>query len=61
MSKLLCFAIMPFGTKKDAGGKEINFDKVYETLIKPAIIKADLEPIRADEEKAGGFIHKPMY
>jgi hypothetical protein len=32
----ICFAIMPFGTKKDAGGKEINFDKVYETLIRPA-------------------------
>lgn len=61
MPKILCFAIMPFGTKTDAAGKEINFDKVYETLIKPAIIKAGLEPIRADEEKAGGFIHQPMY
>lgn len=57
----LCFAIMPFGLKHDAKGKEINFDKVYKTLIKPAIILAGLEPIRADEEKAGGFIHIPMY
>ncbi len=57
----LCFAIMPFGLKHDPKGKEINFDNVYKTLIKPAIILAGLEPIRADEEKAGGFIHIPMY
>ncbi|MEO6719347.1 MAG: TRAFs-binding domain-containing protein [Ferruginibacter sp.] len=59
--KPLCFVLMPFGTKKDASEKEINFDTVYQTFIKPAIIAAGLEPIRADEEQAGGFIHKPMY
>jgi hypothetical protein len=59
--KPLCFILMPFGTKTDGNKKEINFDKVYETYIKPAILEAGLEPIRADEEKAGGFIHKPMY
>jgi len=52
---------MPFGTKKDASEKEINFDIVYQTFIKPAIEMAGLHPIRADEEQAGGFIHKPMY
>lgn len=52
---------MPFGTKTDGIKKEIDFDKVYQSLIKPAIIKAGLEPVRADEEKSGGFIHKPMY
>lgn len=57
----LCFVLMPFGTKSDGIKKEINFDKVYSSFIKPAIIKAGLEPIRADEEKSGGFIHKPMY
>jgi hypothetical protein len=57
----LCFVLMPFGTKSDGIKKEIDFDKVYNSLIKPAIIKAGLEPIRADEEKSGGFIHKPMY
>src|SRR6476646_547316 len=45
--KPLCFILMPFGIKTDG--------------IKQAIILAELEPIRADEEKAGGFIHKPMY
>ena len=57
----LCFVLMPFGTKTDGNKKEINFDTVYNSFIKPAIIKANLIPIRADEEKDGGFIHKPMY
>jgi hypothetical protein len=59
--KELCFVLMPFGLKKDPQGKEIDFDKVYQLYIKPAIEKAGLEPVRADEEKGGGFIHKPMY
>ncbi|MEP6746982.1 MAG: TRAFs-binding domain-containing protein [Bacteroidota bacterium] len=57
----LCFVLMPFGIKTDGNKKEINFDLVYKNFIKPAIIKAGLEPVRADEEKEGGFIHKPMY
>lgn len=57
----LCFVLMPFGVKTDVSGKTINFDTVYKKLIAPAIIQAGMEPIRADEEKAGGFIHKPMY
>ena len=42
-------------------GKTINFDKVYELLIRPSIIAASLEPLRADHEEAGGFIQKPMF
>ena len=52
---------MPFGIKKDQNGKTIHFDAVYEQLIKPAVEKANLNPIRADEEVWGGIIHKPMY
>lgn len=59
--KPFCFVLMPFGTKTDGNKKEINFDKVYESFIKPAILRAGLDPIRADEETSGGFIHKPMY
>jgi MAP3K TRAFs-binding domain len=59
--KPLCFILMPFGIKTDGNKKEIDFDKVYNSFIKPAIIEAGLDPIRADEEKSGGFIHKPMY
>lgn len=61
MNKPLCFVLMPFGKKKDATGNTIDFNRVYATIIKPAILAADLEPIRADEEMNGGIIHKPMF
>jgi tetratricopeptide (TPR) repeat protein len=61
MTKPLCFVLMPFGQKPTTAGKMIDFDAVYHDLIEPAIRSADLEPIRADEEMAGGIIHKPMF
>jgi hypothetical protein len=58
----LCFVLMPFGTKPDpAGGPDIDFNQVYEGAIKPGIEDADMLPIRADEEKLGGIIHKAMF
>jgi hypothetical protein len=51
---------MPFGTK-ESNGKSINFDEVYNEIIKPSIAESKLEPIRADEEVVGGIIHKPMF
>jgi len=57
----LCFVLMPFGTKTDAAGRVTNFDKVYQKVIMPAVEQAGLEPVRADEEKIGGTIHKPMF
>jgi len=53
--KPICFVIMPFGTKE-----EINFNKIYENIIKPAIEKAGMIPFREDEEINGGIIHKTM-
>ena len=61
MTKPLCFVLMPFGKKPTASGKIIDFDAIYNDLIKPAIIAAELEPLRADEEMTGGIIHKPMF
>ncbi len=58
----LCFVLMPFGTKADPGGRpDIHFDRVYEKAIEPAVVAAGLEPVRADQEKTGGIIHKPMF
>ena len=57
----LCFVLMPFGQKLSVGGGIIDFDAVYKDLIAPAIDKAGLEPLRADEEMTGGVIHKPMF
>lgn len=61
MNRPLCFVLMPFGKKPAASGMVIDFDAVYQHLIAPAINIADMEPLRADEEKAGGIIHKPMF
>jgi len=57
----LCFAIMPFGKKKDDKNREMDFDLVYSQLIEPAIEAANFEPVIAREETIGGFIHQPMY
>jgi tetratricopeptide (TPR) repeat protein len=57
----LCFVLMPFGKKAASDGSVIDFDRVYAELISPAIAQAQLEPLRADQETAGGIIHKPMF
>ena len=70
-----CFVITSFGPKKNlkdiekkiASGQmsnpvqEINFDTIYEQLVKPAILKAGMEPLIEREEKSMGSIHKTMY
>src|SRR5437773_11054532 len=61
MTRPLCFVLMPFGRKQDASGAVVEFDSIYERLIAPAIEDAELDPLRADEEMAGGIIHKPMF
>lgn len=60
-AKPLCFVLMPFGQRTGPGGIVIDFDAVYAQLIKPAILEAGLDPIRAEEERNGGIIHKPMF
>ena len=58
----LCFVLMPFGSKADpSGGPNIDFDLIYEQAIKPAIEAVGMEPVRADGERTGGIIHKPMF
>jgi hypothetical protein len=61
MIRPFCFVLMPFGKKSDSAGVMIDFDTVYQDLIAPAIDRADLQPIRADEELTGGIIHKAMF
>lgn len=69
-----CFVITSFGKKenlndlkaKQASGKndtvqKVDFDKIYDDLVRPAIIKAGLEPLIEREEKSFGSIHKTMY
>jgi len=60
--KPLCFVVMPFGIKHDpVGGPDIDFNKIYRESLASGIRDAGMEPIRADEEKSGGIIHKPMF
>lgn len=52
--KKVCFIIMPIS---DADGYEKgHFTRVYEHLIKPAVIEAGFEPIRADDTSKANFI-----
>jgi hypothetical protein len=58
----LCFVLMPFGTKIDpVSGVAIDFDKIYEEAIRLGVEAAGMDPIRADEERTGGIIHKAMF
>jgi hypothetical protein len=58
----LCFVVMPFGAKPDPrGGPDIDFNRIYEAGIRPAIEDAGMEPCRADGELAGGLIDQAMY
>ena len=53
---------MSFGKKTDmASGMEIDFNQIYESAIKPAVIGAGLEPLRGDEDAVGGIIHSAMF
>jgi tetratricopeptide (TPR) repeat protein len=67
------FVVMPFGTKpgqSDAPATanasvtpavEVNFDEIYERLIKPALHNAKCIPFRADQEPGAGDIRTDMY
>ncbi len=55
------FAIMPFGRKKGFDGQWIDFNAIYQDMIKPALIEAGFEPFRADEETVSGDILTDMF
>lgn len=61
MPRPLCFVLMPFGNKPDSSGRMLDFDAVYAEVLRPAIVAAQLDPVRADEEQTGGIVHKPMF
>ncbi len=60
-NKQRAFIVMPFGKKKAADGSEIDFDRVYAELIRPAVEAADLIAHRADAERRAGSIHADMF
>ncbi|MET0648533.1 MAG: tetratricopeptide repeat-containing protein [Pyrinomonadaceae bacterium] len=60
--KKSCFVVMGFGEKVDfESGRKLNLDATYKYLIKPAVVEAGLECVRADEIAHSGVIDVPMY
>lgn len=60
--KRMCFVIMGFGKKTDfASGRTLDLDMTYKNIIKPAVIEAGFECVRADEIQDSGLIDKSMY
>jgi tetratricopeptide (TPR) repeat protein len=55
------FVVMPFGRKKGLDGAWIDFNAVYQELIKPALIEAGFEPFRADDATETGDILTDMF
>jgi hypothetical protein len=58
----LCFVAMPFGRKAPPGKRAplIDFDRVYRAIC-DGVEAAGLECVRADFEKSGGLIQRPMF
>jgi O-acetyl-ADP-ribose deacetylase (regulator of RNase III) len=57
-----CFVIMPFGPRTDATGNYINFDEVYEHLIKAAANDAGITQCRRTvDNHRPGWIHPEMF
>ncbi|MFK7993398.1 MAG: cyclic nucleotide-binding domain-containing protein [Granulosicoccus sp.] len=50
------FVVMPFGMKEG-----INFDIIYDELIRPALLESGFKPFRADEETVSGDILTDMF
>lgn len=55
------FVVMPFGRKKGPDGQWIDFNSIYQNLIKPALEEAGFESFRADEESVSGDILSDMF
>ena len=53
---------MGFGIKTDfQTGQVLDLDKSYKNIIKPAVVAAGLQCVRADEIPHSGVIDAPMY
>jgi len=59
----ICFVLMPFGPKADPfpGSVKIDFDRIFDNIVVPAIKRAGLRPFRADQELTSGLIHQAMF
>lgn len=63
--KPICFMVMPFGTKDVPNGSgkapsRVNFDRLWEAGIRPAIEALGYEPVRADQDIGALIIHEML-
>ncbi|EAQ75260.1 MULTISPECIES: hypothetical protein [unclassified Synechococcus] len=64
--EITCFVIMPFG-KKDVGGKQVDFNAIYNEIFEPAIrnVKTpegrELIPARTDMDAFSSSINQEMF
>ena len=57
-----CFVIIGFGPKMDyATGRELDLDKTFDYIIKPAFEELDFLCFRASDISHSGIIDVPMY
>ncbi|MGI9180719.1 MAG: hypothetical protein ACR2H9_09495 [Longimicrobiaceae bacterium] len=57
----ICFVIMPYGVKKDVDGQEIDFNEIYDFVIKEAVELVDgIQCLRCDDIDKPGWIHERM-
>jgi hypothetical protein len=63
VAKKVCFVVMGFGKKTDYSDvpRTLDLDRTYEAIIEPAVTRAGLDCIRADQISHAGIIDKPMY
>ena len=58
----LCFVVMGFGVKRDyATQRDLDLDRTYEHLVRPAAEEAGLSCLRGDEVAVGGVIDRVLY
>src|SRR5256885_8674014 len=55
------FIAMPFGTKPGSDGQPIDFNRIFDELLKPALVEAGFEVFRADQEQRAGDIRFDMF
>lgn len=55
------FVAMPFGSKPGGDGVAIDFNRIYDELLRPALQDAGCEVFRADEEQRAGDIRTDLF
>ena len=57
----LCFVLIPVGVRPDPSGESIDYDALYEKVLRPAISSAGMEAVRAEEGYDGDALPTSMF